>query len=112
MAIKSMIEWTETTWNPVTGCTRVSPGCDNCYAARMSFRLENMGRPSYVGLTSGIADVTHIVEIIRDRTKRERIKALATKTGRNYDTARKAWSKYGPVAEQQLKARETKVITS
>lgn len=52
MGDHSTIEWTEATWNPVTGCTRVSPGCDHCYAARMSFRLENMGRRSYEGLTS------------------------------------------------------------
>ncbi len=48
----STIEWTEATWNPVTGCTRMSLGCDHCYAARMAFRLENMGQPNYAGLTS------------------------------------------------------------
>ncbi len=52
MADGSRIEWTETTWNPVTGCTRVSAGCDNCYAARMSYRLEVMGTKAYAGLTS------------------------------------------------------------
>jgi len=40
MAIGSSIEWTEATWNPVAGCTAVSPGCLNCYAARMALRLE------------------------------------------------------------------------
>ncbi len=44
MASGSAIEWTETTWNPVAGCTPVSPGCLNCYAARMALRLERMGR--------------------------------------------------------------------
>jgi protein gp37 len=39
---KSKIEWTDKTWNPLAGCTRVSPGCDNCYAASMSLRLEAM----------------------------------------------------------------------
>ena len=39
MASNSSIEWTETTWNPVTGCTKVSPGCDNCYAIRQAHRL-------------------------------------------------------------------------
>ena len=52
MATNSTIEWTNVTWNPVTGCTRVSPGCDNCYAALMSFRLDNMGQSKYAGLTS------------------------------------------------------------
>ena len=52
MGDRSTIEWTDATWNPVTGCTRVSSGCDNCYAARMAFRLDNMGQPHYKGLTS------------------------------------------------------------
>ena len=45
---KSSIEWTEATWNPVTGCTKVSPGCHNCYAERMARRLQAMGQPKYV----------------------------------------------------------------
>ncbi len=44
---KSKIEWTESTWNPVTGCDEISPGCDNCYAARMSVRLRAMGVRNY-----------------------------------------------------------------
>lgn len=47
MAQGSKIEWTEGTWNPVTGCTKVSPGCKNCYAERMSVRLRAMGVPQY-----------------------------------------------------------------
>ena len=47
MAINSGIEWTETTWNPVTGCTKISPGCKNCYAERMAYRLQAMGQPNY-----------------------------------------------------------------
>lgn len=43
----SSIEWTESTWNPVTGCTKVSPGCANCYAERMAHRLHAMGQPNY-----------------------------------------------------------------
>ncbi|MBC7835104.1 MAG: phage Gp37/Gp68 family protein [Phycisphaerales bacterium] len=43
MAVGSSIEWTEATWNPVAGCTPVSPGCLNCYAARMALRLEQTG---------------------------------------------------------------------
>lgn len=42
MAVGSAIEWTEATWNPVAGCSPVSPGCHNCYAARMSLRLGSM----------------------------------------------------------------------
>jgi len=41
------IEWTESTWNPVTGCTKVSSGCRNCYAERMAKRLQAMGQPNY-----------------------------------------------------------------
>ena len=52
MANGSSIEWTEATWNPVTGCTRASRGCDNCYAVRMSYRLETMGNEQYRGLTT------------------------------------------------------------
>ncbi len=49
MAQGSSIEWTEATWNPVAGCTPVSPGCLNCYAARMALRLQ------YIGEASGCA---------------------------------------------------------
>lgn len=51
MVSKSSIEWTETTWNPVAGCTVLSPGCTNCYAMRMAERLSLMGQKKYVGLT-------------------------------------------------------------
>ncbi len=47
MASNSSIEWTEATWNPVTGCTKVSPGCKHCYAERMARRLKAMGQPNY-----------------------------------------------------------------
>ncbi len=47
MGGKSNIEWTESTWNPVTGCTKISPGCKHCYAERLSFRLQAMGQPNY-----------------------------------------------------------------
>ena len=42
-----MIEWTESTWNPVTGCTKISAGCKHCYAERMAKRLKAMGQPNY-----------------------------------------------------------------
>ncbi len=47
MAQGSSIEWTEATWNPVTGCTKISAGCKNCYAERMAGRLQAMGVPQY-----------------------------------------------------------------
>ncbi len=47
MAGKSSIEWTEATWNPLTGCTKISPGCKHCYAERMAKRLKAMRNPSY-----------------------------------------------------------------
>jgi protein gp37 len=48
MAQRSGIEWTGSTWNPVTGCTKVSPGCKYCYAERMAERLQAMGQPNYI----------------------------------------------------------------
>ena len=47
MAVDSAIEWTEATWNPVTGCSKLSPGCKFCYAERMAERLRAMGQPRY-----------------------------------------------------------------
>ncbi len=47
MTTKTRIEWTEVTWNPVTGCTKLSQGCKHCYAERMAHRLKAMGNPRY-----------------------------------------------------------------
>ena len=47
MAANSSIEWTKSTWNPVTGCTKISPGCKHCYAERMALRLQAMKQPNY-----------------------------------------------------------------
>lgn len=47
MAANTSIEWTEASWNPVTGCSKVSPGCENCYAERMAIRLKAMGQKNY-----------------------------------------------------------------
>lgn len=47
MALGSGIEWTESTWNPITGCNKISPGCKHCYAERMAERLQAMGQPNY-----------------------------------------------------------------
>jgi protein gp37 len=51
MAGASAIEWTDATWNPIAGCTIVSPGCTNCYAMRMAARLQAMGMAKYAGST-------------------------------------------------------------
>jgi protein gp37 len=48
MAINSTIEWTDSTWNPVTGCVKISAGCKNCYAERMALRLKAMGQVNYI----------------------------------------------------------------
>ena len=55
MGSSSSIEWTEATWNPTRGCTRVSPGCQNCYAERFAHRLSGPGLP-YEGLTKSTAN--------------------------------------------------------
>jgi protein gp37 len=47
MSTGTSIEWTDATWNPTTGCRKVSPGCDNCYAATLAKRLKAMGNPRY-----------------------------------------------------------------
>ena len=51
MAINSKIQWTQSTWNPVVGCTVLSPGCTNCYAMRLASRLASMGQDKYAGTT-------------------------------------------------------------
>ena len=51
MANNSSIEWTEATWNPVSGCDVISPGCTNCYAMRFASRLSSMGQKKYQGIT-------------------------------------------------------------
>jgi protein gp37 len=48
VANKSKIEWTDATWNPVTGCSKISEGCRHCYAERLAKRLQAMGNPSYL----------------------------------------------------------------
>lgn len=62
MGWQSSIEWTESTWNPVTGCSKISSGCENCYAARLAKRLQAMGNPSYArGFDVALHD--HILEV-------------------------------------------------
>jgi protein gp37 len=56
MGTNSTIEWTDATWNPVTGCTKISPGCKHCYAERMANRLKLMGQANY---KNGFAATLH-----------------------------------------------------
>jgi protein gp37 len=53
---ETSIEWTDATWNPVAGCTVITPGCTNCYAMRMAARLDAMGVEKYAGLTRKSGD--------------------------------------------------------
>ncbi|MGW0926619.1 DUF5131 family protein [Streptomyces sp. NPDC002755] len=50
MSGATRIEWTEVTWNPTTGCDRISPGCDNCYALKLAKRLKAMGQRNASGM--------------------------------------------------------------
>lgn len=54
MAGQSDIEWTDATWNPISGCVVLSPGCSHCYAMRMAARLQAMGHPTYRGVTKKV----------------------------------------------------------
>lgn len=66
MGDKSKIEWTDATWNPVVGCAKVSPGCDNCYAISMSRRIEATGNEAYQGITTD-DDWTGLVKCLPER---------------------------------------------
>ena len=68
MTTESKIEWTEMTWNPTVGCTKVSPGCKNCYAEKMSERLQAMGTPGY---ENGFA-LTMLANRLDDPLKRKK----------------------------------------
>lgn len=68
MTTISRIEWTEQTWNPTVGCTKISPGCKNCYAEAMARRLKAMGAPGY---DNGFA-LTVLPERLNDPIKRKK----------------------------------------
>lgn len=68
MTTTSKIEWTEQTWNPIVGCTKVSPGCKHCYAETMAKRLQAMGTPGY---ESGFA-LRLLPERLADPIKRQK----------------------------------------
>jgi protein gp37 len=63
MATKSTIEWTESTWNPVTGCTKISVGCQNCYAERMAKRLQAMKHPNYIDGFNAVKCCPDVLEV-------------------------------------------------
>lgn len=69
MSSNSGIEWTEQTWNPVTGCTKVSPGCKNCYAESLAKRLQAMNAPGY---QNGFTEVTLMPERLSQPLKRQK----------------------------------------
>ena len=69
MATISSIEWTEQTWNPVTGCVKVSPGCKHCYAEVMARRLEAMGTPGY---EHGFRTISLLPERLEQPLKRKK----------------------------------------
>ena len=54
--MSSKIEWTKDTWNPITGCSKCSPGCENCYALTLSRRLAAMGKEKYKGVVADCGD--------------------------------------------------------
>lgn len=67
MASNSRIEWTETTWNPLTGCTKVGQGCVHCYAERMARRLKAMGQPAYQDVVTDGGKWTNKVTLLLDK---------------------------------------------
>jgi len=69
MATNSRIEWTEATWNPVTGCTKVSPGCKHCYAENLARRLRAMGTPGY---ERGFTTITLLPNRLDEPLKRKK----------------------------------------
>ena len=72
MSISSKIEWTEATWNPVTGCTKISEGCRHCYAEKLALRLKAMNNPRYV---NGF-DVTLHYDVLGEPLKWHRPKMI------------------------------------
>lgn len=63
MATNSSIEWTGSTWNPVTGCTKITTGCLNCYAERMTRRLKAMGQKNYKAGFDKVVTHEHVLEL-------------------------------------------------
>ncbi len=72
MSLSSKIEWTEATWNPVTGCTKISEGCRHCYAEKLALRLKAMNNPRY---QNGF-DITLHYDVIGEPLKWHRSKMI------------------------------------
>lgn len=70
MGATSGIEWTDATWNPVTGCSKISPGCKFCYAERLADRLRRMGNPRYTNGFDVTLHADHLALPLRWRTPR------------------------------------------
>ena len=68
MANRTKIKWTDFTWNPITGCTKYSEGCQNCYAEGMTRRLKAMGQPKYSAGFNMV--VCHEIELSRQLPKK------------------------------------------
>jgi len=68
MALNSSIEWTEATWNPVTGCSPISAGCAHCYAERFALRLQAAGMTKY---RNGFKVTTHTQELLTPQSWRK-----------------------------------------
>ena len=64
MSDRSKIQWTDATWNVTAGCTKVSPGCDNCYAAMMAKRLRAMGMSGYQSVVDGDGEWTGTIDLL------------------------------------------------
>ena len=71
MAENSKIEWTESTWNPVTGCAKISDGCLNCYAEKLALRLKEMGQKKYAGGFNVTLHPRNLKRIIKMEKNRE-----------------------------------------
>ncbi len=83
MTTKSRIEWTEHTWNPVTGCTNVSPGCKHCHARSLAERLKAMGA---VGYANGFAATLHPERLLEpEKRKRPTVYFVNSTTDPSHD---------------------------
>lgn len=69
MGDRTAISWADATWNPVAGCSRVSPGCDNCYAEKMAVRIQASGAEAYDGVVDRDGNWTGRINQSSERTR-------------------------------------------